>query len=400
MPAPAEAERAALTNAVVAFVALLRRDHRFALGVNEAHDALRALEIVGVTQLERVRCALRLTCCASPEQIVAFEEAFDDFFLDARQGVPNPSYAPRHTRPGAAPPQDEDAPAKRGKPESPDDDGGDAPSVAGEPVAVESADVIAWRALRARYSPEAARAEPPEIPSAGFDRMLVAAERLTSRLRLGRSRRWKPGQRGERFDLRRTLRASLRTGGEPLSLHRLHHPHRNPYVIILIDGSRSMAEHATPVLQFAAALCRRSRRARALIFSTELRDATFDLRGYRFGERLTKLGKAWGGGTRIGSSLLTFVRSDRARPICEDTLVIIFSDGLDAGDGAKLKLAMRELRRRAAAVVWLNPHALEAGYRPSAGGMRTALPYVSLFTSANDAAAFERLARTVPRVCA
>jgi len=60
-----------------------------------------------------------------------------------------------------------------------------------------------------------------------------------------------------------------------------------------------------------------------------------------------------------------------------------------------LRAAMRELRRRSASVVWLNPLLETAGYEPTASGMRAARPFVDTFASVNDVAAFARLARMV-----
>ena len=388
-----------LLSNIAAFVGDLRNEHGFKVGTREALDALRAIELVGVTNEERVRCALRLTCCTSPDEIERFEEAFDAFFLRSNDGVASPAYAPRHTRPGKEPPTEERAPKRRDSAEPDESEAeGSSALVEQQPLAIDDENALAWQALRARFSPETGRSEPPEIPAAGFDAMRSAANALTSSVRLGRARRWKPDAHGPRFDVRRTLRGSLHTGGDPVDLHRLGHPHRNPRFVVLIDGSRSMAEHATPILQFAAALCRRTRRARAYVFSTALRDITLDLRSYKFGKPLSDLGEAWGGGTRLGSSLLEFVRSRSGRPISDDTVVIVFSDGLDAGDPAKLERAMHDLQRRAAAVVWLNPHAQTPGYEPSARGMQVALPHVALFTSATSAAEFRSLSTRIPRV--
>jgi len=78
-----------------------------------------------------------------------------------------------------------------------------------------------------------------------------------------------------------------------------------------------------------------------------------------------------------------------------DTVVIITSDGLDVGAPDMLRDAMRELHRRSAGVVWLNPLLETEGYEPTASGMRTARPYVTTFTSVNDAPGLARLSRTV-----
>ena len=57
-----------------------------------------------------------------------------------------------------------------------------------------------------------------------MDKMLAAAKHLATRLHLGKSRRWKGARHGRRFDMRRTLRHSLQTGGEALIPLWLTHP--------------------------------------------------------------------------------------------------------------------------------------------------------------------------------
>ena len=217
---------------------------------------------------------------------------------------------------------------------------------------------------------------------------------MIARLHLVRSLRWKPQARGERFDLRRTLRASLRTAGDVVVPHRLGHPLRDPRFVLLLDGSRSMAEHGPRMLQFAYALCRRTRRVSVFLFSTKLRDVTRKLRdagrGARY--RLDDLGEAWGGGTRIGASLTECVRKHGAH-LGDRTFVIVISDGLDVGDIPLLKHAMRELSRRCAAIAWINPHAAEPGFTPSASGMQAALPYLNLLASIDELRGLANLER-------
>jgi uncharacterized protein with von Willebrand factor type A (vWA) domain len=83
------------------------------------------------------------------------------------------------------------------------------------------------------------------------------------------------------------------------------------------------------------------------------------------------------------------------RLLSPETLVFIYSDGLDVGALDRLDRAMRELRSRSAGVVWLNPHAGESGFAPIARGMRAALPYLAALRPAADADDFAELARTL-----
>jgi len=354
---------AALSRAVAEFTALLRGEYGFAVGQLETHEALRAAELLGIGDEVRLRHAWRLVYSTTRDEAARFDEAFAAFF-HAPRGVRQP--APRARRPRSQPGE-----SREGRRQT--DEGGDA--------------ATRWTELRARFSPGIGRTPPPRLDAEGIERMLTVAERLVARARLVQARRWRADPRGPRVDVRRTVRASLATGGEPLALRRAAHPLRQARFVVLIDGSRSMAAYAAPMLRFAHALARRTRRAHAFVFSTALREITELLRDPHLPQTgLPMLDDAWGGGTRIGANLAAFARGPHARRVRADTVVLIFSDGLDVGNLDALERALRALRGRAAAVLWLNPHAGAPGFEPAAGGMRRALPYVdALLPAASDA---------------
>jgi len=383
---------------VPAFCAVLRKDHGFSIGQAQAHDALRAIDMLGLSERARVRTALRLVCCTKRSEVEVFDDAFDRYFTQTLPGIAQPAYAPRHTRPG-----NEDVPDATGRKQQPnrnqmvDDDpleadGGRAEEL--RPTADESDEAPpSAAALRARYSPVAAQSDPPELAPGNDPDMLAAAGRFIAAVRLGRSRRWQSLSHGGRFDLRRTVRASLQTSGEAIELRYRGHPLRNPRFAILIDGSRSVSERTGAAIAFARALAARSPRTSVFFFSTELRDVTRTIGSAHVGN----LGGAWGGGTKIGASLRAFVDDHGARVLSPDTVVFIFSDGLDVGNPHELSRAMRDIERRSAAIVWLNPHAATPGYSPTARGMRAALPYVAILAAAQNASDFTRLADKVGR---
>ncbi len=385
-----------LVEKMVVFCRRLRSEHGFSVGPRETREALRAIETVGLPERARVAAALRTVLCSRPQEIEIFDREFAAFFSTQPLGVAQPQHAQRNRlardRADAAESQrgaSQHTPAGDGPPE---EIAGGALRPSAQPDAPSLGE--AWQGMRARYSPAAAGAQPPVIPSVGLDVAYAEANRLVKRLELGRSLRWKPQPHGERFDLRRTLRAGLRTGGEAIVPRMLGHPLRNPRFVLLLDGSRSMSENAERMLQFAHALCRRTRRASAFLFSTELREITRELRAAGRGVpyRFEDLGEAWGGGTRIGASLTQFVRRYGAR-LSDQTFVIVVSDGLDVGDIPQLRRAMHEIARRSAAIAWVNPHADKPGYVPSAHGMQAALPFVATLTSLDDLDALTNLGR-------
>ena len=235
--------RTSTTN-LAAFCAMLRRDHRFTIGPGEAQGALWAIAAIGIADQGRVRAALKLVLSATREQAAALDPIFNAFFLPAARDVLQTNLHARHTHPpsAAAPPQAADRPVQ--PPPRPavahEERAGPFEWQAQRQIAVDD-DPNAERAqrlMRAHYSTMAAASSAPEVPREGLDTMLAASGLLMRRLRLGRSRRWRPMPVGTRFDFRRTMRAILETGGEALQ------PRRNPRIVVVVDDSRSMAGHA------------------------------------------------------------------------------------------------------------------------------------------------------------
>ena len=83
---------------------------------------------------------------------------------------------------------------------------------------------------------------------------LSALYRLMTRLQLAtpqrRTRRTKKGRHGEHMDMRRTLRASLRTGGDPIRLAPAPAAIVPRRLVLLCDISGSMEPYARAYLQF------------------------------------------------------------------------------------------------------------------------------------------------------
>ena len=385
-----------LAHNVLAFCDELRREHGFRLGTGEALDALRAAEAVDVGDERAFRLGLSLVCCTTPLEQEAFGGLFDAFFFPGPDGVPQHAHAELSTREDADERGSDREGDHSGRPVPEDEVGAGSPGDAA--VAVEEAEEdeeVAGEMRRAPASRVAVAGAGPALSADDDAAMRAAAAHLLARLRIGRARRLVALPQGRRFDLRRTLRANLASGGELVDLRFLGRPPRHPRVVVLIDASRSMVPHLDPALRFARALAQCSLRVEVFVFSTELACVTAQLRAA--GEHvLGDLGESYGGGTRIGECLTAFLRDHGERLLGPQTLVIVASDGLDVGDVGLLQEAMRTLRRRSAGVVWLNPLLETRNYEPEARAMRAALPYVTTFASASDAAGFARLAETVP----
>lgn len=227
---------------------------------------------------------------------------------------------------------------------------------------------------------------------------LASLRRILARLRLvpprRRTRRLVAAPSGRIPDLRRILRESLRTRGEPVRLRWRQRRTRPRPLVLLLDVSGSMADYSRALLQFAHATRRASRRVAVFCFGTGLTYLTRALRSRSVDEALRSAGALvvdWEGGTRIGASVDAFVRG--WSHLSRGATVVICSDGLDRGDPALLEAAMSRLSRVSHRVVWLNPHG-DGG----SVGLVVASPHVDVFLAAADLTGLEEFARLLPSV--
>ena len=109
-------------------------------------------------------------------------------------------------------------------------------------------------------------------------RVRAVVAQLARRGPTRRSRRLRAARlRGVRPDLQRTLRASLRWGGEPLE-RRWREPAQKPRKLVLVcDVSGSMAPYARVLLQYLHAAVATHRRVEVFAFGTRLTRLTREL---------------------------------------------------------------------------------------------------------------------------
>ena len=232
------------------------------------------------------------------------------------------------------------------------------------------------------------------------ERARVAAliRRIAVRVPIRPTRRYRPAPTGARFDVRRTLRRSLRTQGEPF--HRAWRARgiRARPLLLILDISGSMAPYARALLQFAYAALAAGRRVEVFCFGTRLTRVTRTLRTKDPDRALHEIGRLvadWEGGTRIGESLKTLLDGWSQRAALRGAVVVLCSDGLERGDPEVLRAQMARLRRLAHRVVWANPLKGSPRYEPLARGMAAALPSVDVFLSGHNLESLERLAEAV-----
>jgi uncharacterized protein len=215
---------------------------------------------------------------------------------------------------------------------------------------------------------------------------LHEAEQVMARMRLRpsrrRSRRRRPTRTGDRHDLRRTARAAMRTGGEPIKLAETSSGERTRRLILLLDISGSMEPYARVMIRFAHAAVVGRGRVEVFALGTRLTRLTRHLGTHDVDEAVDAAAATvpdWSGGTRLGETIARFNQEWGVRGMARGATVVVLSDGWDRGDPAEMAEAMTRLHRAAHRVVWVNPLKAGPGYEPTARGMAAALPHVDEF---------------------
>lgn len=219
------------------------------------------------------------------------------------------------------------------------------------------------------------------------------ARRMVRRLARNPSRRWRPVRRGHRVNLRRSLRLSLKTGGELIELSYKERRPKRTKLVVLCDVSGSMDIYSRLLLQFVYGLQNSFAKVESFVFATSLARITGELKNKTYKNALDRLAtnvRGWSGGTRIGASLATF-NAQWLRRIDKRTVIIILSDGWDTGDPEQLAASLALLQRRAGRVIWLNPLLGSADYAPMTRGMQAAMPFINVFAPAHDLASLRAL---------
>lgn len=362
------------------------RDNGMRLGVQEAELSLAALTHVQASDPNVARHALRAVCSGCAEDAVRFDDLFNAFWLNGGRVVEKsmPTQSPAsdnvHSSRNAT---GQDAASGAGAPTTPDGEDGEADSDGEGKLVASKVRGQMKKDLRDLVKPD-------DIAEAQ-----KVAERLGAALRDRRSRRRRQARKGDQIHFRKLIRQSLSTGGEPLSLPKKRRPDRPLKIVTLCDVSGSMTTYAQVFLAFIAGLMRADETTDAYLFHTRLvriAEALRDKDALRALGRLSVLADGFGGGSKIGASLMQFSRTYARRFVDGRTVVLILSDGYDTDSADQIGDALAALKKRGCKIIWLNPLKAWDGYEPVARGMAAALPHLDLFHPANrleDLAALE-----------
>jgi len=346
------------------------------IGPGRVADSLRALDAVDLARQEDVYFALRQTLVSRQDELDLFDRAFGAWFLRAPVLPPvrSRSGAEVETRVGQAP---TDRLRRR-------EEEGEKEDETGDPLELGAS---AQELLRDK--------DFSELTGDELRRLRELIARISRTRPQRHSRRRTVAAHGDMLDVRRMIRRSLRTGGDPLDRPLRTRKEVPRKLVVLCDVSGSMDSYARALLLFLHAVVGTGRGVEAFAFGTRLSRLTSDLATRDPDAALARCTEAvvdWGSGTRIGASLREFNETWGRRALSRGAIVLIVSDGWEREDPELVGREMAKLARAAYAIVWVNPLKGNPQYQPLAGGMRAALPYVDRFLPGHNLRSLEELA--------
>ncbi|WP_271946834.1 vWA domain-containing protein [Ruegeria faecimaris] len=237
---------------------------------------------------------------------------------------------------------------------------------------------------------------------------IALAKRILAQLKLPvkpiESRRGQASHLGHRIDRARTLRASMRQGGELRDIAYLKPKQRWPNLVVLCDISGSMSQYSRIILHFLHAVSNVKgagwAKVHAFTFGTRLTNITRHLRQRDVDAALSAAGaeaQDWEGGTRIGECLHAFNRDWSRRVLGQGAMVLLITDGLDRGEPEVLGKEIQRLHLSARRLIWLNPLLRWDGFAPKAQGVAAMLPHVDSFRAGHSIASLEDLAKVISK---
>ena len=353
----------------------------------------RAAAALGALDRDDLYWAGRAALISRPDDVEAFNAAFEAWCREGTRielelpGVPDAAAeaAVRRSEPVAEPPLGEERIAEAERVEPGRSEGEEADGEAALRIVASAFEVLREKSFADLTEEERARVS-------------LLIRQLAIRVPVRRTRRYRPAPTGSRFDVKQTLRRSLRTHGEPFHRAWRERGTRARPLVLILDISGSMAPYSRALVQFAYAAMAAGRTVEVFVFGTRLTHVTRVLRTRDPDRALHEIGRRvsdWEGGTRIGESLKALVDGWSQRAAIRGSVVVICSDGLERGEPDLLRRQMARLRRLVHRIVWVNPLKGSPRYEPLARGMAAALPSIDVFIPGHNLDSLDGLGRAL-----
>ena len=365
---PDEAATPILHNLAL-FGAVLRR-LGLEVGSGNMVDLIQATEHIPLARRGDFRQAARCILVHRKVDLPLFDEAFDVFWRRPATGQTSMDLRSmgeqrRFRQPQAGPPAASDSAGAGAQGQSGDDDPPDQVDL----TRTYSAREVLREKNFAQFTPQ-------EVAEA---KGMIT--QLSWNLGRRQTRRMTPGP-GAQLDLRRTLRANLKYGGEMLELSHRQRKDKPRSLVLLCDISGSMERYTRMLLHFIHAIAGGLDRVEAFLFATRLTRITRYLQHRGVDQTVSQVSRAvpdWAGGTRIGDAIKSFNYNWLRRVVRGGAVVMVISDGWDRGEPELLSKEMSRLQRSCSRLIWLNPLLGDQTYQPLTRGMQAALPYTDDF---------------------
>ncbi len=361
------------------------RERKVGVTVDNVLDALRGTSLIDLQRKEDFYNLLKSNFVSHREEVGPFDEVFGQFWSFEDATLPS---LKKSIQKKLEPSEDEEEPSESEKQGPPLQMGWEEEEGEEEGQTEEKE--------LAQYSPEEilGRKDFGSLSTEELARVREFVSYLPRRIARTISRRWKRGRTGDQLDFRKSIRQSLKYGGELVEL-RMRKPKPKPIRLVLLgDVSGSMDIYCQFFLLLMYGLQNYYPHCETFVFSTRLSHITSLLKRRAFGEALQLLSMKvsdWSGGTNIGAALhqLHQQYSDLLNP--RKTILLIFSDGWDRGEATLLDLEMENLKRQVKRLIWLNPLLGSPNYQPLCKGMSTALPYLDHFIPCHNLASLKKM---------
>ena len=217
------------------------------------------------------------------------------------------------------------------------------------------------------------------------------------------TRRFRTARQGQRADLRATMRAGLRSGGDTIPLRWKRQRRRHPPLVVICDISGSMSRYSRMLLHFMHAITNDRDRVYSFVFGTRLTNITRHLRHKDVDvavEKVTELVVDWSGGTRIGACLHDFNVTWARRVLGQGALVLLISDGLDRDNAEGLAGEIERLHKSCRRLIWLNPLLRYDAYEPKSMGAKAMIAHVDDFRAVHNLQSLTELSAVLTRPAA
>jgi uncharacterized protein with von Willebrand factor type A (vWA) domain len=370
------AVRSRITDNIVYFARTLRKAG-VPVGPASVVDAVQAVEVSGISNRDDLYWTLHAVFVRKREHRILFDEAFRVYWqsrglIEKMLAILSPVAPPRgapekpkagQTRVAQAFQANKERVAEETRPE----------------IEVDAKFTVSGKELL--QSKDFAQMTAEEINDA---KKALASMALTmDKIRL---RRLVPAHSGK-VDPRRTLRASMRAGGDIIDLKFRQPAEKRPPLVALCDISGSMSQYSRLLLHFLHAVTAERRDVHTFLFGTRLSNVTRQLRMKDPDEALEACSEGvqdWSGGTRIASALHDFNRHWSRRVLSGKPTVLLITDGLERDSDEDLAREMDRLHRSCRRLIWLNPLLRFEGFEAKAKGIRAMLPHVDEFRAVHS----------------